>query len=134
MRKEFAHDELMMPGHLACQGCGGTMIMNHALRAVGPDCVVVIPACCWTIISGNFPYTALNVPVLHTAFATSGAAASGVRAGLDMQGKHDTKVLAFAGELKRLRINATIRQPRGLGIDAGCGQLRSRFIAGSKSR
>lgn len=98
MRKEFAHDELMMPGHLACQGCGGTLIMKHALRAIGPDCVVVIPACCWTIIAGNFPYTALNVPVLHTAFATSGAAASGVRAGLDMQGKPGTKVLAFAGD------------------------------------
>jgi pyruvate/2-oxoacid:ferredoxin oxidoreductase beta subunit len=40
----------------------------------------------------------LNVPVLHTAFATSGAAASGVRAALDMKGKQDTKVLAFAGD------------------------------------
>lgn len=98
MRQEFAHNELMMPGHLACQGCGGTIIMKHALEAVGPDMVLVIPACCWAIIPGNFPYSSMNVPVLHTAFETSGSAASGVRAGLDMQGKHDTKVLAFAGD------------------------------------
>ena len=98
MRPQFDHDELMMPGHLACQGCGGTIIMKHALNAIGPDMVLVVPACCWTIISGNFPYTSLNVPVLHTAFETSGAAASGVRAALDMKGMHDTKVLAFAGD------------------------------------
>ncbi len=98
MKQEFAHDELMMPGHLACQGCGGTIIMKHALQAIGSDMVLVVPACCWTIISGNFPYTSLNVPVLHTAFETSGAAASGVRAALDMKGMHDTKVLAFAGD------------------------------------
>ncbi len=98
MTFEFPHDELMMPGHLACQGCAGTIIMKHALAAIGPDIVVVIPACCWAIIPGPFPYSNLNVPLLHTAFATTGAAASGVRAGLDLQGKQETKVLAFAGD------------------------------------
>ncbi len=98
MTYEFAHEELMMPGHLACQGCGGTIIMRHVLEALGPDTICIIPACCWTIISGNFPYSSLNVPVLHTAFATSGAAAAGVRAGLDIQGKTATRVLAFAGD------------------------------------
>jgi 23S rRNA (adenine2503-C2)-methyltransferase len=35
-------------------------------------------------------------------------------------------VTAFEQELKRLRITCTVRQSRGLDIDAGCGQLRSR--------
>jgi len=39
-------------------------------------------------------------------------------------------VLAFASELRRLHINCTVRQPRGLEISAGCGQLRSRYLAG----
>ncbi len=98
MTPHFPHEELMMPGHLACQGCGGSIVMKHALNTIGPNVVVVIPACCWAIIPGNFPYTNLNVPLLHTGFATTGAAASGVRAGLDLQGKEDTKVLAFAGD------------------------------------
>jgi len=34
-------------------------------------------------------------------------------------------VLAFQGELKRRHIACTLRQRRGLDIDAGCGQLRS---------
>ncbi len=36
-------------------------------------------------------------------------------------------VLAFERELRRWHIACTIRQPRGQDIDAGCGQLRSRF-------
>ena len=37
-------------------------------------------------------------------------------------------VLAFENELKRLNVNVTLRQRRGQDIDAGCGQLRSRFL------
>jgi 23S rRNA (adenine2503-C2)-methyltransferase len=36
-------------------------------------------------------------------------------------------VLAFENELTRSHINATLREPRGLDIDAGCGQLRGRY-------
>jgi len=98
MKWEYPEEELLMSGHLACQGCGGTMVMRHALKAMGHNTVCVIPASCWSIIAGNWPYTSLKVPILHTAFETAGAAASGVRAALDMKGKHDTKVMAFAGD------------------------------------
>ena len=43
------------------------------------------------------------------------------------------KVLAFQQELKGRGINCTLRQSRGQDIDAGCGQLRSRFMS-EKSR
>ena len=36
-------------------------------------------------------------------------------------------VLAFEKELRTLRINCTLRQSRGVDIDGGCGQLRSRY-------
>ena len=36
-------------------------------------------------------------------------------------------VIAFERELERLHITCTLRLGRGLDIDAGCGQLRSRF-------
>jgi pyruvate/2-oxoacid:ferredoxin oxidoreductase beta subunit len=90
--------ELMGSGHLGCQGCGGALAMRYALKAVGENTVIVIPACCWTIIAGPFPYTSLKVPVLHTAFETAAVAASGVRAALDVQGDTETTVLAWAGD------------------------------------
>jgi len=37
-------------------------------------------------------------------------------------------ILEFEGELKRLGVNCTVRASRGQDIDAGCGQLRGRFL------
>jgi 23S rRNA (adenine2503-C2)-methyltransferase len=37
-------------------------------------------------------------------------------------------ILAFENELKKLNINVTLRERHGQDIDAGCGQLRSRFL------
>ncbi len=98
MRNEYPVEELMQPGYLSCQGCGATIIMRHCLKVLGKNTICTIPACCWSIIAGNWPYNALDIPVLHTAFETAGAAASGIRAALDMKGKQDTKVLAYAGD------------------------------------
>jgi 23S rRNA (adenine2503-C2)-methyltransferase len=50
----------------------------------------------------------------------------------DLRPAKQETALAFEEELKRLHIQCTIRLGRGLDIDAGCGQLRSRN-AGSRS-
>jgi pyruvate/2-oxoacid:ferredoxin oxidoreductase beta subunit len=94
----FAHNDLMNPGHLGCPGCGATIAMKFALQALGPKTMVVIPACCWGVIAGPYPQSALNVPVLQTAFATAGAVASGLRAALDMRGDTETNILSWAGD------------------------------------
>ena len=88
----------MHPGHVACPGCGAALAMKLALNALGPKTMVVIPACCWGIIAGAYPQSSLGVPLLQTAFATAGAAASGLRAALDANGDSRTTVLAWAGD------------------------------------
>ena len=92
------YNDLMNPGHLGSPGCGATIAMKFALQALGEKTMVVIPACCWGVIAGPYPQSALKVPVLHTAFATAGAAASGLRAALDMTGDRETTVLSWAGD------------------------------------
>jgi 23S rRNA (adenine2503-C2)-methyltransferase len=42
-------------------------------------------------------------------------------------------ILAFEQELKQCHVNATLRESRGQDIDAGCGQLRGRFLKGTGS-
>jgi pyruvate ferredoxin oxidoreductase beta subunit/2-oxoisovalerate ferredoxin oxidoreductase beta subunit len=86
------------PGNMSCPGCGAGIAMNLALKALGPDTILVIPACCWAIISGPYPISSLKVPILHTAFASAAVTASGVRAGLDMKGDTKTTVVAWAGD------------------------------------
>jgi pyruvate ferredoxin oxidoreductase beta subunit/2-oxoisovalerate ferredoxin oxidoreductase beta subunit len=98
MRWTIKEKELMYPGHVACPGCGGALAMRLALKALGEKTMVVLPACCWTIIDGPFPMHSLHVPVIHTAFETAAIAASGVKAGLDIQGKTDITVMAWAGD------------------------------------
>ncbi len=92
------YNDLMNPGHLGCPGCGATIAMKFALQALGEKTMVVIPACCWGVIAGPYPQSALKVPILHTAFASAGAAASGLRAALDMRGDTETTVLSWAGD------------------------------------
>jgi pyruvate/2-oxoacid:ferredoxin oxidoreductase beta subunit len=88
----------MGPGHLACAGCGAAIAMRHALEALGPKTNVVVPAGCWSTFIGVYPYTCLNVPVMSVAFATTAATASGLKAGLDLAGRMDETVLAWAGD------------------------------------
>lgn len=90
--------DLIHPGHVACPGCGAAIAMKIALRAMGSKTMIVIPACCWGVIAGPYPQSSLKVPVLQTAFATAGAAASGLRAALDMTGDSETVVMAWAGD------------------------------------
>ncbi|NOY05177.1 MAG: 3-methyl-2-oxobutanoate dehydrogenase subunit beta [Chlorobi bacterium] len=90
--------ELMYSGHLACPGCGASLAMRYALKALGKNTMVIIPACCWSIIAGPFPYSALDVPIYHTAFETAAAVASGMKAALDQLGKSDVTVMAWAGD------------------------------------
>lgn len=98
MAVTIPREELMSPGHLACQGCGAALAMRLALKALGQKTIVCIPACCWAVIDGPFPYSSLDIPIYHCAFETAASSASGVRAGLDMVGDRETAVLAWAGD------------------------------------
>ncbi len=101
MRKvnfDIPSGEIMSPGHLACPGCGGAHAMRLLLKTLGKRTMLVIPACCWSVIDGPFPFSAARVPVIHVPFASAAASASGLRAGLDMRGEHDINVCAWAGD------------------------------------
>jgi len=90
--------EYLNAGHMACPGCGASLSMRHALKVLGDETIVVIPASCWSIIAGIFPTTALSVPLLHVPFATAAACASGVRRALIAQGRPEVTVMVWAGD------------------------------------
>ena len=88
----------MYSGHVGCPGCGAAIAMRFTLKALGEKTIVVLPACCWSIIAGPYPQSTLKVPVIHSAFETGGAVASGVRAALDVKGDSETTVVTWAGD------------------------------------
>ena len=97
-RELMTGEDLAQPGMLSCQGCGASLAMKLALKGLGERTIVAIPACCWTIIIGVYPYSTLKVPVVHVLFETAAVSASGIRAGLDMRGEEDVVVMAWAGD------------------------------------
>jgi len=90
--------EVMQPGHLACPGCAAPILLRTFLRLAGPRTVLVIPACCCSVIDGPFPYSAYGVNVVHCAFETAAVTAGGVKAGLRARGDSDALVVAWAGD------------------------------------
>lgn len=90
--------EIMFPGHLACQGCGAALAMRYALKALGKNTIIVLPACCWSVIDGPFPYSSVGVPLFHTAFETAASVASGVSAALEILNNTNATVVAWAGD------------------------------------
>ncbi len=91
-------EENLSPGHMGCPGCGACLAMRLALKALGKRTILVIPACCWAVMPGVYPYNSIDVPVLFTAFETAAASASGIRAALDARGIEGVNVVAWAGD------------------------------------
>jgi pyruvate/2-oxoacid:ferredoxin oxidoreductase beta subunit len=98
MQIDTKDNEYMYSGHVGCPGCGAVIAMRFTLKALGDKTIVVLPACCWSIIAGSYPQSTLKVPVIHSAFETGGAVASGVRAALDVKGDTETTVVTWAGD------------------------------------
>src|SRR3990172_1243316 len=91
-------EEYMRSGHAACPGCGATLAMRYVLKGLGPNTIVAIPACCWTVIGTPFPTTVLKVAMLDNAFEATGASTSGLRAAADALKIHDVQIVGFAGD------------------------------------
>ena len=85
-------------GYLSCAGCGAGVAMRLTLKALGERTILVIPASCWSIIPGFWPYSSFKINVIHAGFVTGAATASGVRAALDVRGDQETLVAVWAGD------------------------------------
>ncbi|MFT4933097.1 MAG: pyruvate ferredoxin oxidoreductase beta subunit [Natronomonas sp.] len=90
-------DTQIEKGHPACAGCGMVLGVRHMLQEAGEDTILVIPACCASVIQGVYPYTAFDVPIINTGFAAAASTASGVEMALK-QRDEETNVIVLAGD------------------------------------
>jgi pyruvate/2-oxoacid:ferredoxin oxidoreductase beta subunit len=72
--------------------------MKYVLKGLGPRTIIVIPPSCVGTIAAGFPFSSLKIPVLRIPFESTAVTASGIRAALDVMGKEDIHVLAWAGD------------------------------------
>lgn len=90
-------EEYILKTTSACAGCPSSLILRYVTKAAGPDTVLVIPACCTSVIQGVYPTTAMNIPVYNVAFASAAAVGSGMSEAFRATGKK-TNVICYAGD------------------------------------
>lgn len=91
-------EEFVHPGNRACAGCGLNILYRIGLKAIGRDAILVVPPSCLTVMQGLYPITSTQLSVLNVTFASTAAAASGVKAALRAQKNDHTQVVAWAGD------------------------------------
>jgi len=96
--KELPKEEYLLKGNTACAGCGAAISLRLLFKALGNKVILVVPACCTSVIPGPFPYTSFAVPVQNILFEATGATASGVVAALRQRGIKDVTVVGWAGD------------------------------------
>lgn len=95
---ELYEQDFLYPGHGFCSGCALPIILRHVFQIMGRDSVLVVTAGCLGSNNGVFPTSPMLLSTYNAPFPALGAAASGIRAGLDIQGKSDTQVIAIGGD------------------------------------
>ncbi|MCK4847428.1 MAG: pyruvate synthase subunit beta [Candidatus Heimdallarchaeota archaeon] len=84
--------EVLLRGNFACAGCGLTIAYRTAISALERP-IVVIPACCASVIQSLHPNVTYAVPTLNIAFAAHASAASGISRAKKMRGEKTTTVV-----------------------------------------
>ncbi|MDR3223336.1 MAG: pyruvate synthase subunit beta [Methanobrevibacter sp.] len=95
---KIPEEELLAPGHRGCAGCGATIGIRLALKALGRNTVAISATGCLEVITTPFPETAWEIPWIHVAFENAGAVASGVERAMKAKGMDDVNIVAFGGD------------------------------------
>lgn len=98
MRLSEVPEEELFQKSLACAGCGSALAVRLTLKVLGRNTIFVVPAGCMSVVSCYYPQTPFQVPMFVMAFASTGAAISGISAGLKRKGKEHIQVVGFAGD------------------------------------
>ena len=96
-------DVRITSGHRLCAGCAEGIIAKQVLMGTDKPVVVTSATGCFEVSTTIYPYTAWNVPWIHTAFANAAATCAGVEVAyrsLKRQGKikDEMRFVTFAGD------------------------------------
>ena len=94
----LTEEEFVHPGNRACSGCGLSLVYRIGLKALGKDTILVVPPSCLTVVQGLYPVASTKLPCVNVTFASTGAAATGVRAAMRALQKDKINVVAWAGD------------------------------------
>ncbi|MDZ7760544.1 MAG: pyruvate synthase subunit PorB [Desulfovermiculus sp.] len=118
---EIPEFEALSSGHRACPGCAEMLALRQAVKALGPNTIMVSATGCMEVVTTPFPQTAWNIPWMHVAFENASAVGSGVEAA--------RKVLTRKGRLPDSCTNIVI-----MGGDGGTSDIGFQSLSGALER
>ncbi|MEN2974136.1 MAG: pyruvate synthase subunit PorB [Candidatus Caldarchaeales archaeon] len=100
--RDLPVEDYFAPGHRLCAGCGASLAVKLAMKAIRMPTVVVNATGCVEVSTSMFPYVSWRVPWVHIAFENTAAVASGISEGLKIlnkkRGKMMHDVIAISGD------------------------------------
>ncbi|MCK4425655.1 MAG: pyruvate synthase subunit beta [Deltaproteobacteria bacterium] len=120
--KNLPKEELLAPGHRACQGCGEVLALRMAMKALGKNVIVCMATGCMEIITTPYPQTAWKVPWIHIAFENPASVASGIESAM--------KVLRRKGKISKKHVDILAVGGDGATSDIGLGWISGAFERG----
>jgi len=97
MLKKLDQEEYFY-GHKGCGGCGGSLAVRLALKVLGKNTFVVLPAGCMSAVGFVYPQLCFGVNALISPFASTAAMLSGIRVAAKSLNIEDCNVVGFAGD------------------------------------
>lgn len=94
----LTEEEFVHPGNRGCSGCGLSLVYRMGLKALGKNTILVVPPSCLTVLQGLYPVASTKLPCVNVPFASTGAAATGVRGAMKALKKEGVNVVAWAGD------------------------------------
>ncbi|NLD71573.1 MAG: hypothetical protein GX649_02520, partial [Chloroflexi bacterium] len=105
LRDIVNNEERLAAGHRLCAGCAEPTIIRQILHAVEEPVVIATATGCMEVSTTVYPFTAWQVPWIHSAFENAATTISGVEAAynaLKRAGKipadQDIKFMAVGGD------------------------------------
>jgi pyruvate ferredoxin oxidoreductase beta subunit len=91
----LTEEEFVYPGNRACSGCTLSILYRIGLKALGRDCIFVVPPSCLTVMQGLYPISATRAAVKRLGKKTQVVAWAGDG------GTSDIGIQALSGALER---------------------------------
>ena len=104
LKELYKKEDRLTPGHRLCAGCAAPIVVRQILAAIDEPVVLSNATGCLEVSTTIYPYTAWDVPWIHSAFENAASTMAGVEAmyrSLVRQGKmeeRNIKFVAFGGD------------------------------------
>jgi len=122
--KGAPREEMYVPGHRTCAGCGPALNYRLVAKAAGRDTIFIGPTGCMYVANSSYLCTPYAVSWIHAQITNGGAVASGIEAAY--------KVLARKGKYKGPFPNIIVMAGDGGTADIGLQAASAMMYRGHK--